>query len=106
MNYFTTPKADFIASADNVKNHHVVVENPIVRRGIEIALAEMQRRSAAGTDPANFNACAASHLRMLGAHDFVEIFLNLGETMQPGVRTDTNNLPGNVRPMPQPNKKN
>ena len=104
MNYFTTPKADFIASADNVKNHHVVVENPIVRHDIEVALAEMQRRATANTPPTDFNACASSHLRMLGAHDFIEIFLNLGEQMQPGVRTDTTNLPGNIKVMPQAKK--
>jgi len=104
MNYFATPKADFIASAENVKNHHVVVENPFVRKGIEVALAEMQRRAAAGTKPGDFNDCAASHLRMLGAHDFIEIFLNLGEQMQPGVRTDTTNLPGNIKVMPSAKK--
>lgn len=99
MNYNLTPKAEFLKSPELIKNHHALVENPSLRLGITIALQEMQRRAAAGTDTANFNFCAASHLRMLGAQDFIEIFLNLGEQMQPGVRTDTTNLPSNVAPM-------
>lgn len=101
MNYNTTPKADFLKDPVAVANHHKLVENLTLRKHMEIALLEMQRRAAAGTDTTNFNFCAASHLRILGAHDFIEVFLNLAETMAPGVRTDTTNLPGNV-----PSKRN
>ena len=103
MNYNPTPKAEFLKDAVAVKRHHELVENDGLRLGIAVALQEMQRRAAAGTDTTNFNFCAASHLRMLGAQDFIEIFLNLGEQMQPGVRTDTTNLPGNVAAMPRKN---
>lgn len=96
MNYFTSPKSDFIKDGASVINHHKIIENPLLRKHMEIALMEMQRRAAAGTDSANFNLCAASHLRLLGAQDFMEIFYNLAEQMQPGVRTDTANLPANI----------
>lgn len=104
MNYNPNPKADFAASADNVKNHHALVENSILRRHLEVALAEMQHRSANGTNPENFNSCAASHLRMLGAKDFLAIFMNLAEIETPTVRRDDSNLPGNVRSLVQPKK--
>jgi hypothetical protein len=106
MNYAPTPKAEFLKEAKNIEAHHVVVENPAVRKGLEIALAEMQHQAANGTDPANFNACAAAHLRMLGAKDFLSIFYNLAETFTPATKSDTTNLPSNVRQMPPANKKN
>lgn len=104
MNYNLQPKDEFQSSPDNIKNHHVVVENPAVRRGIEVALAQMQHSAAAATDPANFNACAASHLRMLGAKDFIAIFLNLAEAYAPAAKIDTTNLSGNIRQLPQVKK--
>lgn len=96
MNYYPYPKSEFIQDPNAVKNHHALVENLTLRRHIEIALLEMQRRSAAGTTPSNFNECAASHLRMLGAQDFVAILLNLAETEAQATRSDNTNLPGNV----------
>lgn len=96
MNRNPTPKAEFLQNTAYVKNHAQLVEDERLRYSITVALQEMQRRSAAGTTPGDFNACAASHLRILGAHDFVDIWLNLAETMQPGVRTDTTNLPLNT----------
>lgn len=100
MNRNPTPKAEFLRLPSLVKAHHELIELPSLQVGLNTALMEMQRRAAAGTDTTNFNFCAASHLRLLGAQDFIEIFLNLAETMAPGVRTDTTNLPGNVSSMP------
>ena len=99
MNFNPTPKSEFLQDAMAVKNHHNIVEDPVVRKHLNYALMEMQRRAAANTDPKDFNFCASSHLRLLGAQDFIDIFLNLAETMAPGVRTDTTNLPGNVAKM-------
>lgn len=100
MNHNPTPKVEFQKNPAFVKNHVQLVEDERLRYSLRVALEEMQRRSAAGTDTTNFNFCAASHLRLLGAQDFIEIFLNLGEQMQPAARTDTANLPGNVSQMP------
>lgn len=100
MNHNPTPKAEALKDPLFVQNHHRLVEDPMMQRHINVALLEMQRRAAAGTDTTNLNFCAASHLRLLGAQDFIEIFLNLAEQMQPGVRTDTTNLPGNISKLP------
>lgn len=100
MNYNPTPKSEFLKDAGLVNAHHDMVTSNLFRNSMNVALMEMQRRAAAGTDTTNFNFCAASHLRLLGAQDFIEIFLNLGEQMQPAARTDTANLPGNVSQMP------
>ena len=100
MNYNPSTKSEFLKYHIAVKNHHELVENPVLRRHIEFALSEMQRRAAQGTPPGEFNACAAAHLRMLGAQDFLDIFLNLAEASTPTTKTDTSNLPGNVSTMP------
>ena len=96
MNYNPTPQSVFLRDPELIKIHHALVEREDLRSCLNIALLEMQRRSANGTDPANFNACAASHLRILGAQDFISIFLNLAEQMQPASKTDTTNLPSNT----------
>lgn len=96
MNYNPSPKAEFLKNSQLVKNHHELVEDTRLRISLEAAMQEMQRR-AAQVDPANFNLCASAHLRMLGAQEFVDTFLNLAETQVATARTDTTNLPGNVR---------
>jgi hypothetical protein len=96
MNYNPPPKAEFLKNPTNIAEHHKLVENAYLREALTVALLEMQRRAAAGTDTTNGNFCAASHLRMLGAQDFIEIFLNLAETPAPAVKTDSVNLPGNI----------
>lgn len=96
MNYNPSPKAEFLKSEDNCKAHRQMVENESLRHSLEVALFEMQRRAAQYTESTNFNACAASHLRLLGAHDFIDIFLNLAEQPVAAQRTNADNLPGNV----------
>lgn len=105
MNYATTPKQDYLSTPDIATAHHKIVEDPAVRAALSAALAEMQHRAVSSTPADNFNACAASHLRMLGAKDLIAIFLNLCETETPAARVDGNNLPGNVRQMPQQPKR-
>jgi hypothetical protein len=99
MNYNPSPKSQILENADAIKSHHVLVEDNILRAHFTMTLAEMQRRAAL-TDPANFNACAAAHLRMLGAQEFVDTFMNLAEAAELVTRTDKTNLAGNV-----PNRK-
>ena len=96
MNYNPTPKSEFLKDPQNIKRHHAFVEDSYLRKSMEVALMEMQRRAAAGTDTTNFNFCASSHLRMLGAQEFADLFLNLVETPVPQVKTDTTNLLGNI----------
>lgn len=104
MNYNPSPKSEFLTSNENIEAHHVVVQNPAVRKGLEVALAQMQRQ-VADQAPPEMGACAAAHLRCLGAHDLIATFYSLAEVAAPTARADTTNLPGNVRMMP-PAKKN
>jgi hypothetical protein len=96
MQYNPSPRDELRKDTNAAKAHHALVENPILRRHFEITLMEMQRRAGAGTDATNFNFCASSHLRMLGAQEFADLFLNLVETPVPQVKTDTTNLLGNI----------
>lgn len=100
MNYNPSPKSEFVKNTNNVRNHHKCIEDPWLVPALQIAMQEMQLRAAANTDANNFNQCAAAHLRMLGAQDFVDIFLNLAETPEIGKKADGLNLPGNVAQMP------
>ena len=77
----------------NIESHKTVVQNPAVRRGLEIALAHMVRRIA-DSAPGDMGACASAHLRVLGAHDLIATFYNLAETVVPGTQADNTNLPG------------
>jgi hypothetical protein len=98
MNYNPTPKSEFVKSPENIKAHHALLEDAVLRKHLEVALSELGRRIADNSPP-EMGACAAAHLRMLGAHDFVEIFLNLGETVVLQVKGDNLNLPSNVKSM-------
>lgn len=98
MNYNPTPKSEFIKSPDRIAEHRSIVQNESLRRGVEVAMAELQRRLADASPP-EMGPCAAAHLRALGAHDFVEVFMNLAETGEREAKQPSMNLPGNVRPM-------
>lgn len=97
-NYCPTPREEFIKHNDHVAAHHTVVENAHVRRSIEVALSEYALRQTrlSATD---LGGCAACHLRLQGAHEFIRLFYNLCETEQVTPRTDTTNLPSNVKPV-------
>ena len=96
-NYNPSPKADFQSDPKNVENHRAVVTNPVVRKGLEVALAQMQRQIADSAPP-EMGACAAAHLRCLGAHDLLAIFYGLADASMPTVvRADRDNLAGNKK---------
>jgi hypothetical protein len=103
MNYNPSPKADFQMDPKNLEAHRVIVTNPAVRKGLEVALAQMQRQIA-DSSPPEMGACAAAHLRCLGGHDLLAVFYSLADASVPTVRTDSTNLPGNCRPLVQPKK--
>lgn len=103
MNYNPSPRSEFLKDSLAVTNHHTLVEDPCLRKHLAIAMSEMQLRASMNTDATNFNQCAAAHLRMLGAQDFVDIFLNLAETKVTEKRPDVGNLPGNVATLPRKN---
>lgn len=101
MNYNPTPKSEFLKDPEAVKAHHVLVENPLLRRSIEVTLMEMSRQICNNCPPDNMGGCAAAHLRMLGAQDFIALFMNLAEEATPVSRKDSSNLPSNVSSLPR-----
>lgn len=96
MNYNPSPKSEFLKNAANLKAHHDLVENDSLRYSLNCALLEMSRRICNGAPADNMGACAAAHLRMLGAQDFVEMFLNLAEAPSLPAKSPSGNLPSNV----------
>ena len=103
MNYNPIPKSEFIKNSAAAKAHSVMAASETLQTGVSVALLEMSRRLCNANPADNMGACAAGHLRMLGAQDFLEIFLNLAEVQQPAKKTDSTNLPSNVRSLTQPN---
>jgi hypothetical protein len=104
MNYNPSPKSELATDKIAIQLHHALVEDQTLRKHFALTLAELHRRAAQHTNPGNFNECAASHLRLLGAQDFVDTFLNLAEaTPVPDPRKDGENLPGNVASLPRKN---
>lgn len=96
MNYNPSPREDFIKDPLRVKEHHQLVEDSFLRRSLEVALLEYQRRQTRLSAP-DLGGCAACHLRVQGAQEFLEVFLNLCETSQVTPRVDSTNLSSNVR---------
>jgi len=96
MNHNPSPKTELLKSPEVVKRHAAFASDDWLRAHLKIALQEMQYRASAGTDPQNFNMCAASLLRLMGAQEFVETFLNLAEAPTVAAKSDSTNLPGNV----------
>lgn len=100
MNYSITPKADLLKSEGRIKEHHKLVENEFLRDHLQTALLEYSKRQVALSAP-DLGGCAACHLRLQGATEFVDLFLNLAEVASATARTDTTNLPSNVRSLPR-----
>ena len=97
MNPNPSPKAAFLADPEMVSNHRAIVSNEVIRRSFDVALMEMSRRLANSTKPDEMVHCASAHLRMLGAQDFVEVFMNLAENPIATTRAETGNLSTNTK---------
>lgn len=98
MNYNPSHRVELCQSSEAVTAHHVLVENEILRRHLNVALLEYQQRLYRLTKP-DLGSCASCQLKMDGVQEFLELFYNLCETSQASPRTDSTNLPGNVKPM-------
>lgn len=96
MNYNPTPKSEFVKNTAAVDSHRSLVSTDKLHESLRVAMLEMSRRICNNAPADNMGACAAAHLRMLGAQDFVEIFLNLAETPAQEAKSDVSNLPGNI----------
>src|SRR5512143_438673 len=85
-----SPKARFLDAPLHITKHRDMLQLPEFDRAITFALLEYQATLSKG--PLDFNSCAAAHLRIQGAQEFIHILRNLAEAPTPltGARTDGN----------------
>jgi hypothetical protein len=86
-----SPKQRFIGIKDLVSKHRDLVASEQFQLAADFALLEYQR-ALSMTSFDNYNACAAAHMRMTGALEFLQQFRNLGETVAPIKRDPAGNL--------------
>lgn len=86
-----TPKQRFAEIKDLVSKHRDLVASPQFQVAADFALLEYQRQLSM-TPFENYNACAASHMRVVGAQEFLQQFRNLAETSVPAKREVAGNL--------------
>src|SRR6266446_9571429 len=91
LNPNPTPKGEFVSSADNLKAHHALIEQPAFERAIITALAEFTRQAAMST-PGDATPAAAQMFRIQGAHAFVDVLMHLAETPTNIVQVPRGNL--------------
>lgn len=96
MNLNPYPKSEFVKDSTRVKRHRDMFMDDALRESVNAALLEMSRQLTASVPP-DMGGCAAAYLRMQGASDFVNILFNLAETPAAPTKSDSTNLPGNVR---------
>lgn len=95
MNLNPRPKSEFVKDARAIESHHVLAQNEVLRRNLQLAYLEMSRRLTENP-PADMGGCAASYLRLLGAQEFLHEFYNLAEQSVPTTKSDSTNLTGNI----------
>lgn len=95
MNFNPSPKSVLQNDPNLVKIHRALVEREDLHKSINVALLQISREICE-LAPTDMGSCAAAHLRMLGAQEFVKVFLNLAETPMASIRTESGNLPSNV----------
>lgn len=100
MRYSLEPKAEVPKSKQRAEEHAKLVQNNFLRDHLQYALLEYQKRQTALNSP-DLGSCAACHLRTQGAVEFVDLFLNLTETVALPQKADLSNLPSNVRSQPK-----
>jgi hypothetical protein len=90
-----SPKVRFNESEVTIKEHHRILEHPSFQKSCDAAMLQLQvelmgqiPKEQAG----NFNAAAAAHLRLQGAHEFLTVFRKLTDTGDRPVRRDDINL--------------
>ena len=94
MNYNPSPKSEFQRDKDRAAKHKQMAADPYLRDALNVSLLEYQRQvtSARSLD---MGAAAAGLLRIMGANELIDTFLNLAETPSVVPMPDVVNLPGN-----------
>lgn len=96
VNYNPTPQAEYLKKTVQVADHHVLVENPVLREAIATALAQYERKLS-GMQVNDLGSGCMLFMKVQGAHEFLETFYNLCETTASAAVTDQFNLSGNQR---------
>ena len=87
-----SPKMIFRSTAVKVTNHLRMIESPVMRESIDVAMLEYQRKLAYGAGQAN--DAAGSMFKIKGALEFIDEFFKLADappppkTAQPSERID------------------
>lgn len=86
-----TPKQRFQSNPKLLTPHRDLVASPAFELSVDYAMLEYERQlSLVPFD--NFNACAAAHLRKVGAHEFLQVLRNLAESSVPETPKPIGNL--------------
>lgn len=86
-----TPRQSFQMDKDAMGGHLNLISSPQLTASIQTALLEYQRKLAHVTD---MNGAAASHFKMAGAIEFLDVFWKLAEQKTSGrVRAEGQLLP-------------
>lgn len=73
-----TPKARFQESVDNVKKHRDLVQLREFERACDFALLQYQ----ANLSKVPLNEASATHFRLIGASEFIQVLRNLSESAE------------------------
>lgn len=84
------PKTEFQLTPQYVQTHRALIERDDLRRGLKFALLEYQTTLCELQGDANM--AAAKHFRLLGANEFINTFLLLGEMPKPVIVEKPTNL--------------
>ena len=80
-----SPRARFMLESENIRLHKALIEKPELRKGFDVALAEMTKAVcslANGQDLTKDGVMVASAISfqiIRGAHEFSEVFFRLAE---------------------------
>lgn len=86
-----TPKQRFQEIKNVPTGHRDLIQLAQFQLSVDFALLEYERQlSMVPFD--NFNACAAAHLRKVGAHEFLSVLRNLAESSVPEAAKGDGNL--------------
>lgn len=84
------PKTEFQLTPQYVQSHRALIERDDLRRSLKFALLEYQTQLC--EQARDGNTAAAAHFRLMGANEFINAFLLLGEMPKPVIVERTANL--------------
>lgn len=92
-----SPKARFLTSKTETQAHRSLMQRADLQRSLDVALMEYQGQLAVRTADKEFNHCAAAHLKMVGALEFINTLKNLDVVSVSTTTRPNDNLDHGVR---------